>query len=113
MPRPMSPTPMTMVAHGRYSSSRKASGLTTRPNVPNTRTNPAVSASETVSARPTAPARPPLCSIPTNAARYAGSRAKPQGLTVAAIPAARANAKGPFTLWRVLLLAVRQISLHR
>ena len=68
-PRPTMPTPITIVAHGRYCSIRNANGVTISPNAPNTTTNPAVSTADTASARPTAPPRPPGRSSPTNADR--------------------------------------------
>ena len=79
---------------------RRSPSLMTAPNRPNTSTNPAVITRETWIARPTADVRLFWSSRPTNADRYAGSSAKPHGLTVAAIPAVSARAKGPLSMTR-------------
>lgn len=92
-PASASSTPSVTVSHGSRGRNQSAAGATASPNAPNTSTYPRVSAAVAVSARPTAP-RPPSGPA-TSSDRYAGSIAKPHGLTAPSMPAVRASSSAP------------------
>ncbi|GIJ37425.1 hypothetical protein Vwe01_07500 [Micromonospora andamanensis] len=91
-PSSTSSRPSPTVNQGSRGRSQPAIGASASPNAPNTRTYPRVSAPAAVNARPTAPR---VSVVPaTSSDRYAGSIAKPHGLTAPSMPAVRASSSG-------------------
>src|SRR4029077_4916774 len=104
MPRATRMMPINTVTYGRYRCTVEAADTVRMPNPPNTVTNPTAIAAVAVTARPTA-ARRPTPSPRTTRARYAGSMAKPQGLSAATNPAAKAK---PNRSWSTVRGDLRQ-----
>lgn len=94
-PATTSSSPSTTVSHGNRGRSQPASGARARPKAPKTSTYPRVNPTAAVSARPTAP-RVSVAPA-TSSERYAGSNAKPHGLTAPSMPAVSASSSGAVT----------------
>lgn len=91
-PRASSPSPSVTVSQGSRGRSQPASGATASPKAPNTTTYPQVRPVAAVSARRTGPRPSPAPA--TSSDRYAGSIAKPHGLTAPSMPAVSASSSG-------------------